>query len=212
MVERKQARGEATRAAIIRTATELFATRGYEATSIETVLEKSGISRGALYHHFDSKEALFEAVFEAIEARIAQATVEASRAIADRVEAMRVGAEAFLDLSREPAIRQIVLTDAPAVLGWQKWRDIDARFGFGLLKSSLKAAAADGRLRPELVEVYAHILLAALLETALVIARASDPAKASRLGRAALKELVDKLIGPPRKAAQTSRRKKAPTS
>jgi hypothetical protein len=127
---------------------------------------------------------------------------------------MRVGAEAFLDLSREPAIRQIVLSDAPAVLGWQKWRDIDARFGFGLLKSSLKAAARDGRLRPELVEVYAHILLAALLETALVIARAPDPAKASRAGRAALKELIDKLLGPPRRVAHTerSRRKKAPTS
>jgi AcrR family transcriptional regulator len=214
MVERKQARGEATRAAIIHTATALFATRGYEATSIETVLEKSGISRGALYHHFDSKEALFEAVFETVEARIAQATVDASRGIADRVEAMRVGAEAFLDLSREPAIRQIVLTDAPAVLGWQKWRDIDARFGFGLLKSSLQAAARDGRLRPDLVEVYAHILLAALLETALVIARARDPAKASRLGRAALKELVDRLLGPKRRGANTERRwrKKAPTS
>src|SRR5262249_30564229 len=98
--------------------------------------------------------------------------------------------------SREPAIRQIVLTDAPAVLGWQKWRDIDARFGFGLLKSSLKAAAAEGRLRADLVETYAHILLAAMLETALVIARADRPAEAARLGRVALKELIDKLLGP----------------
>ena len=196
-MDKKAAKGQATRAQIIATATELFSTAGYEATSIEAVLAKSGVSRGALYHHFENKEALFVAVFEAIEARIAQATVEASRGIADRVEAMRIGGEAFLDLSREPAIRQIVLTDAPAVLGWQKWRDIDARFGFGLLKSSLKAAAADGRLRPELVDTIAHVLLAALLEVALVIARADKPEEAARLGRVALKELIDKLLGPP---------------
>ncbi|HJQ58352.1 MAG TPA: helix-turn-helix domain-containing protein [Vineibacter sp.] len=206
-MDKKQAKGQATRAAILRTATELFATAGYEATSIETVLARSGISRGALYHHFENKEALFIAVFEAVEAKIAQATIDASRGIADRVEAMRVGGEAFLDLSRDPAIRQIVLTDAPSVLGWQKWRDIDARFGFGLLKSSLKAAAADGRLKSELVDSYAHILLAAMLETALVIARAADPNQAARLGRMALRELIDKLMEPPATVGARGRRR-----
>ncbi|HEX2890734.1 TetR/AcrR family transcriptional regulator [Vineibacter terrae] len=196
--DRKAAKGQATRAQIVQTATLLFSTAGYEATSIETVLARSGVSRGALYHHFASKEALFTAVLEAMEARIAQATIDASRGIADRVEAMRVGGEAFLELSRDPAIRQIVLIDAPAVLGWQKWRDIDARFGFGLLKGSLQAAADDGRLRPDLVDIYAHILLAALLETALVIARAEDPAAAARLGRTALQELIDKLLVAPK--------------
>ncbi|HKU95529.1 MAG TPA: TetR/AcrR family transcriptional regulator [Vineibacter sp.] len=195
-MDKKAAKGQATRAQIVSAATALFSTAGYEATSIETVLATSGVSRGALYHHFDSKEALFVAVFEAMEARIAQATVDASRGIADRVEAMRAGTEAFLDLSRDPAVRQIVLTDAPAVLGWQKWREIDARFGFGLLKGSLKAAAAAGRLQPELVDVHAHILLAAMLEVALIIARADNPAEAARHGRAALNDLIDKLLGP----------------
>ncbi len=205
--DKKAARGQATRAQIVQTATLLFSTAGYEATSIETVLAKSGVSRGALYHHFASKETLFTAVLEAMEARIAQATIDASRGIADRVEAMRVGGEAFLELSRDPAIRQIVLIDAPAVLGWQKWRDIDARFGFGLLKGSLQAAADGGRLRPDLVDIYAHILLAALLETALVIARAENPAEAARLGRAALQELIDKLLGAPKpRAAQRKAR------
>ncbi|TWT01710.1 TetR/AcrR family transcriptional regulator [Reyranella sp. CPCC 100927] len=196
-MDQKSAKGQATRAQIVGVATELFSTAGYEATSIETVLAKSGVSRGALYHHFENKEALFVAVFETMEARIAQATVDASRGIADRVEAMRVGTEAFLDLSREPAIRQIVLTDAPAVLGWQKWREIDARFGFGLLKGSLKAAAAAGRLQPDLVDVYAHILLAAMLEVALIIARADHPADAARRGRTALNDLIDKMLGSP---------------
>jgi AcrR family transcriptional regulator len=208
-VDRKLAKGEATRAHIVRTATDLFSTAGYDATSIETVLEKSGVSRGALYHHFENKEALFVAVFETVEARIAQATVDASRGISDRVEAMRAGGEKFLELSREPAIRQIVLTDAPAVLGWQKWRDIDARFGFGLLKGSLKAAAEAGRLRADLVDTYAHIFLAAILEIALVIARAGNPAAAEKHGRVALNELIDRLIGPP--AAPARRRRRART-
>lgn len=196
-MDKKRAKGEATRAQIVSAATTLFSTAGYEATAIETVLEKSGVSRGALYHHFESKEALFVAVFEAVEARIARATIDASRGIADRIEAMRAGGEAFLKLSREPSIRQIVLTDAPAVLGWQKWREIDARFGFGLLKGSLKAAADAGRLRAELVDTYAHIFLAAMLEIALLIARSGHPVEAERLGRAALNELIDRLIGPP---------------
>lgn len=194
-MDKKLAKGRTTRTHIVQTAAGLFSTLGYEETSIETVLAKSGISRGALYHHFESKEALFVAVFEATEARIAQATIDASRGIADRVAALRAGCEAFLDLSRDPAIRQIVLTDAPAVLGWQKWRDIDARYGFGLLKDSLRAAATAGRLRAELVDVYAHVLLAALLEIALLVARSKKPAEAARLGRAALNDLIDKLLG-----------------
>ena len=193
-------KGQATRARIVGVATGLFAQAGYEATSIETVLAQSGVSRGALYHHFEDKQALFVAVLEAIEASIAQATVVASRGIADPVEALLAGCNAWLDVSRDPAVRQIVLMDAPAVIGWQKWREIDARYGFGLLKGSLKAAAGAGRLRPELVEVFAHVLLAAVLEIALLMARAHDPAKAAREGRAALRELIDKLLGPASKA------------
>jgi AcrR family transcriptional regulator len=193
-VDKKLAKGRTTRTHIVQTAAVLFSTLGYEETSIETVLAKSGVSRGALYHHFENKEALFVAVFEATEARIAQATIDASRGIADRVAALRAGCEAFLDLSRDPGIRQIVLTDAPAVLGWQKWRDIDVRYGFGLLKDSLRAASTAGRLRPELVDVHAHVLLAALLEIALLVARSKKPAEAARLGRAALNDLIDKLL------------------
>lgn len=195
-MDRKRSKGQATRAHIVAVATDLFSTLGYEATSIEAVLARADVSRGALYHHFDSKQALFIAVFETLEAKIAQATIDASRGITDRVMALRLGAEAFLELSREPAVRQIVLIDAPAALGWDTWRAIDARYGFGLLRNSLKAAAAAGRMRRELVDTFAHVLLAAMLELALLIARADDPPAASRRARAALKELIDGLLGP----------------
>jgi AcrR family transcriptional regulator len=199
-------KGQATRTRILDAAGELFAKAGYQDTSIEAVLDKSGISRGALYHHFRDKEELFVAVLEAVEARIADATVKASRGIADPVGALLAGCNAWLDISRDPAIRQIVLVDAPAVVGWQKWREIDARYGFGLLKGSLRAAAEAGRLSPSLVEPLAHVLLAAVLEIALLMARAHDAPGSVKQAKAALRELIEKLLGPSPKAV---RRRKA---
>lgn len=177
------------------TATRLFAHAGYGGTSIETVLAATGLSRGALYHHFKDKAALFEAVLEAMEATIADRLRAASIGIADPLAAMRAGGDAWLELSRDPAIKQIVLIDAPAVVGWQKWREIDARFGFGLLKAGLKNLAKAGRLRPDLVEPLSHVLLASMMELALVVSRAEDPAAATESARAALHELTDRLLG-----------------
>jgi AcrR family transcriptional regulator len=139
------------------------------------------VSRGALYHHFSSKEALFEAVLEAIEADLAAATITASRDIADPIAALRVGCDLFLDLAQSGKVRQIVLIDAPGVVGWQKWREIEA-YGFGLLKAALGAAAERGRIRRDLVNVFAHMLLAALIEVALMIAIADDPVAALQTG------------------------------
>jgi AcrR family transcriptional regulator len=196
-VDGKYAKGQATRARIVDVATGLFASAGYDATSIEMVLAKSGISRGALYHHFKDKAALFEAVLEAMEAAIAAKLRAASVGITDPVEAMRAGGDVWLALSRDPAIKQIVLIDAPAVVGWQKWREIDARFGFGLLKAGLKNLAKVGRLRPELVEPLSHVLLASMMELALVVARADNPVAATKSARTALHELIDRLLGEP---------------
>jgi len=196
-VDGKYTKGLATRARIVEIATGLFAQAGYDATSIETVLAKSGVSRGALYHHFKDKAALFEAVLEAMEASIAETLRAASVGIADPLAAMRAGGDAWLALSRDSAIRQIVLIDAPAVLGWQKWREIDARFGFGLIKAGLKNLAKAGRLRTEMVEPLSHVLLASMMELALVVARADNPAAASRSARAALHQLIDRLLDEP---------------
>jgi AcrR family transcriptional regulator len=186
-------KGLTTRHRILAVATRLFTKMGYEQTSIESLLDELNISRGALYHHFSSKEAIFEAVFEAVEADIAKAIIGATRGIADPAIALRTGCDAFLRMAGEEKVRQIALIDAPAALGWQKWREIEARHGFGLLKASLKAAAAKGRLRTDLVDMYAHILLAALMETALLIAR-RETAAASRNGRAAVRDLIERLL------------------
>lgn len=191
----KYTKGLKTRARIVEIATDLFTSAGYDATSIDSVLAKSGISRGALYHHFKDKAALFEAVLESIEAQIASTLRAASVGIADPVAAMRAGGDAWLALSRAADVRQIVLIDAPAVLGWQKWREIDARFGFGLIKAGLKNLSMAGRLDAAMIEPLSHVLLASMMELALVVARANNPATATRSARTALHQLIDRLLG-----------------
>jgi hypothetical protein len=125
---------------------------------------------------------------------VARRKTRAREGVADPAKALRVGCDTFLDLAQTPKVRQIVLVDAPAVLGWQKWREIDARHGFGLLKAVLASAAENGRVHPELVDTFAHMLLAALFEVALMVSRAEDPKATLRSGRAALGELIDRLL------------------
>jgi AcrR family transcriptional regulator len=194
-VNRKLERGEATRQELVEAATRLFAERGYEDTSIEAVLRETGVSRGALYHHFAGKEALFEAVLESVEEGVAQAVRESVADMTDPVESLRQGMHAWLDLTDDPVVRRVSLIDAPAVVGWEKWRGTDERHGFGMMKHALEMLAEAGHVRPELVDVLAHMLLAALVEVALLIARSDDPAAAKKDGQDAIEELLSSLVG-----------------
>lgn len=198
---RKIVQGETTRAELIAIGRRLFAAHGYDGTSIDAVLAEAKLSRGALYHHFDGKDALFAAVLEAVEADVARVIAKAAAGVGEPVAAFRAGCDAWLRLARDPVVRRIALIDAPAVVGWQRWREIDERYAFGMLKAGLEAAAAAGRIRAEGVDVLAHMLLAALAEVALVVARAGDDAKAVRKAHAAVHELLDRLFGddPPRR-------------
>ena len=183
-----------TRAKIIAVARRLFAARGYDGTSTETVLEQAEVSRGALYHHFENKEALFAAVLEAVEVDITAASARARANATDPVQALGVAFDNFLNMACETEVRQIVLTDAHSVVGWQKWREIEERHGLGRLKQALKAIADTGRIRHDMVDVFAHILLASLIEVAFLVARSPDPAIAAKTGRRAMKELLERLL------------------
>jgi AcrR family transcriptional regulator len=194
-MNRKVEQGQATREQLVETATRLFGDRGYEATSIEAVLHESGVSRGALYHHFASKEALFDAVLESVEADATGKVVAATIGISDAVASIRAGCLAWVRLAGDPVVQRIVLIDAPSVLGWQRWREIDERYGLGITKVALLGAAEAGRLAPELVDPFAHMLLGALNEMALVIARSEDSARQIRAGEAAVDELLRRLLG-----------------
>jgi AcrR family transcriptional regulator len=189
-VDKRSDRGQATRAHILQVATELFAAQGYEATSIEVVLKASGVSRGALYHHFANKEALFTAVLESVEAHVAKQVSAAAAGASNPLDALRAGCAAWLELARDRTVRQVVLVDAPSVIGWQAWRDLDNQFALGLIKAALSGMAAAGRLRPDMVDTYAHLLLAAMIEASLLVARANDADDAIAKGREALEELL----------------------
>lgn len=192
-MNKKIEKGLSTRQHIVSVATELFTSMGFEATSIEAILTACDVSRGALYHHFASKDELFEAAFEKVEEDIAKETVAATRGITDPVAAISVGCKLFLDMARTDRVRQMVLIDAPSVLGWRKWREIEERHGFGLLKASLRESAKVRGLK-EPSEVFAHMLLAALIEAALLIARADDPVAAMASSKAAIDRLIEGML------------------
>lgn len=183
-----------TKAKIIAVARQLFATRGYAGTTTEEILEEAQVSRGALYHHFENKEALFAAVMEAVEVDITTATARARGNVTDPLKALCLAFNAFLDLACETEVRQIVLMDAHSVLGWQKWREIEERYGLGRLKQALKLIAATGRIHEDMVDVFAHVLLASLIEVAFLVARSPEPQVAARTGRKAMKELLERLL------------------
>src|SRR5207249_686981 len=120
MSKRQADRSESTRREILRGAQDLFGVQGYEATSIEDVAERAGVTKGAVYHHFASKRDLFQAVFETLEQALCDVVVEASvRAGADVLEGMRAGVRAFLDSAGDGPCRRIVLVEGPSVLGWE---------------------------------------------------------------------------------------------
>jgi AcrR family transcriptional regulator len=188
------ARGEATRAQLIAIATRMFAAQGYEDTSIEAVLREAGVSRGSLYHHFASKEALFEAVLQDVEAKVGERALSATAGADGPVAALRAGCLEWIRVAGDPVVQRILLIDAPSVLGWERWRAMGER-ALGFIRAVLQAVADEGRLRPDLVEPLAHVVLAAIDELALVVAQSADPEAAMRSGSDAIDELLRRLLG-----------------
>jgi AcrR family transcriptional regulator len=193
---KRAAQGRATRGQLVDVATGLFAEHGYEGTSVEAVLAAAGVSRGALYHHFAGKEALFEAVVTAATDRVTAELGQAISGCTDPVDALRTAAVAWISLALDPVIQRIVLVDAPSVLGWDRWRTMDDGRTLGAMRAMLQAVSDSGRLPPELVVPFAHMILAGLDEIVLVIARADDIEAAVGEGTAAVEELLSRLLRP----------------
>jgi AcrR family transcriptional regulator len=185
-------RSAATRAALIEAARPLFAEHGFAGVGTETIVRAAGVTRGALYHHFADKTDLFAAVYEAIESDIAIRIGKriALEGAADPIDIMTLGAHTWLDVCAEPEVQQIVLLDAPAVLGWERWREIGMRYGMGLVEGVLTQAIEVGRIPSQPVAPLAHVLVGALDEAAMYIARTDDPAAAAEQMRAVVGRLI----------------------
>ena len=193
----KAAQSEATRAALIATARGLFAERGYAGVGTEEIVRTAGVTRGALYHHFAGKKELFEAVYEDVERQLVEnIAASAISSAADPLEALHAGAQAFLDACEDPAVQRIALVDAPSVLGWEQWREIGLRYGFGLVRSTVEAAMDAGLIERQPVDALSHLLLGAIDEGAMLIARADDGGTTRQQVGATVKRLLEAL--PPR--------------
>jgi AcrR family transcriptional regulator len=188
-------RSLATRTALLETARELFAERGYAAVGTEEIVREAGVTRGALYHHFKGKLDLFEAVYEQVEEALMGRIMEAvAEQASNPLEALAAGALAFLEASEnDPAVRQIALVDAPSVLGWDRWREIGLRYALGLVQATVEEAVAAGLLPEQPAEPLAHLLLGAIDEGALLIARSQDGGETRRQVAASIQRMLAAL-------------------
>jgi AcrR family transcriptional regulator len=189
-------RSEATRAALLTAARDLFGERGYAATGREEIVERAGVTRGALQHHFLGKEGLFRAVLEQVEAEFTEQVARAAAGADDPLDAIRRGCRAYLEVASDPAVQRIVIVDGPAVLDRPQLRALQARYGLGLTTAGLAAAMDAGAITPQPVEPLAHVLLAALHEAALLVAESTDPVTTRAEVGTVVEHMIDRLAAP----------------
>ncbi|HWM03006.1 MAG TPA: TetR/AcrR family transcriptional regulator [Actinophytocola sp.] len=170
---------ESTRQALVDSALDLFTKRGYAGTSLDTIVKRARVTKGALYHHFSGKQALFEAVFDRVERRALEqlaAVVDGDGTAWDRAMA---GVKAYVRVCLEPAYQRIVIHEAPVVMGWERWREAEEQFSYGLVRATVEALVDAGEIEPLPVEVTARVLFGALSAGAEAIASSAEPKKAA---------------------------------
>ncbi|HXD58666.1 MAG TPA: helix-turn-helix domain-containing protein [Thermoleophilaceae bacterium] len=192
-VARRAEYAEATRRGLLDAARELFAADGYVDVSIDEICRRARVTKGALYHHFKDKRDLFAAVFEEVEREWADELAELVAEERDPLERIQIVGDAFLDACLDPARQRIMLLDGPSVVMWEELRQIDAGRGFGLIATLLTDAMDTGQLEPQPVGPLAHLMLGAMHEASLAIARDKDPVRARKRIGAALNRLVQGL-------------------
>lgn len=188
----KAERAAATRRRLLDAARHLFTEKGFAATSTEELVRAAGVTRGALYHHFRDKADLFAAVFEEVEEGVTRDAMAAANAAGPpgTWDHLLAGAGAFLDACLEPTVHRVVLLDAPTALGWERWRELEARYGLGLVRRALAVSMGAGMIPRGPIEPLAHMLLGALNELALAMARAGDPDTARREAGESLERML----------------------
>jgi AcrR family transcriptional regulator len=190
---RQAERREATRGTILEVASRLFAEAGFAAVTVDEIAASAGLAKGAVYHHFASKEALFEAVFERVAGDLQEQVHDAARASPDRLKALVAGSRAYFEACARPPFDRIILKDGPAVLGWDRWRELDERYFLSVLPMSLEAAMAAGLIRRQPTQPLARLLAGALTEAAVACAGSDDPAATGQAHAQALESLIEGL-------------------
>lgn len=181
MAQRTQAdRTAATTAALLAAGRQLFGDQGFGATSTTELASHAGVTRGALYHHYEDKRGLFRAVYTRVAQEVVTQVWEAALAESRDTPAatarahLHAGAAAFLGACTAPDVRRIMLLDAPAALGWETWRELEAEHALATIELALERAIQAGAIRPLPLTALAPVVLGALTESALQIAHADD--------------------------------------
>jgi AcrR family transcriptional regulator len=175
---RREQYSEATRAALLETATALFAERGFARTALEDVASASQVTRGAVYHHFASKRELFEAVLEALEARATNRIAEAAAAVDDAWDSAMAGLDAFLDQCCDPGYGRLCWQEGPVALGWERWKECEEKYAYGLTAQFVNALMDAGyieRASPEIATRFVFALLGAIGSMLADAAEADKP-------------------------------------
>lgn len=179
-----------TKQTLIGISRDMFAEHGFANTALEDIVQQAGVTRGALYHHFGSKEGLFRAVLEMVQEEVAQRIEQAAQQHEHPWKQLTAGCEAFLEANTERSIQRIMLVDGPAVLGWEVWRETDAKNSVRLLQEVLTDLEEQGVIKALPIKALTQLLSGAMNELALWIAQAENPQAALRDGQIALSEVL----------------------
>jgi AcrR family transcriptional regulator len=192
----QEQRSAATRDALISAARKLWGLRGYAEVGTPEIATEAGVTRGAMYHQFADKAALFSEVVETVEQDVMarMGTMVASSGAKTPADAIRAAVDAWLEVSADPEVRQLILLDGPSVLGWPAFRDVAQRYSLGMTEQLLTEAIRAGQLARQPTRPLAHVLIGALDEAAMVIATADDPKRMRRETRQVLHRLIDGMF------------------
>lgn len=185
---------EGAREAVVEAARSLFMKRDFDRVSTEEIIERAGVSRGALYHHFKGKRDVYEAVWKDSESRLIERLATAAADAKTPFEALLAGCLAYLDeAASNREMQRIGLLQSRTVLGWERWRDGVRELGLRTMQEAVRAAMDSGELRRADPETTAHLILAALIEAGLLIATADDPAEARRRAEPVFRAMMEGL-------------------
>ena len=183
-------RKRATRTAVLGSARQLFGIAGYAQVSIDQIAAQAGVAKGAVYHHFATKADLFEAVLRAVSEDVVTAAQAGLAGRTEILEAMQAGNRLFFEACADPATAQIMLRDGPSVLGWSRWREIDAAYFGGLVRAALAMAMGQGVIAERPIEPLVVLILGAIADAAIDCANAEDFAHDAELYLEALEAML----------------------
>jgi AcrR family transcriptional regulator len=190
---RRQDYSASTKRALVEVATELFTEQGYAGTSLDEIVAGARVTKGALYHHFSGKQALFEDVFENVEDAAAKAIRRAVKGHKDPWQKALAGLRAFLEVCQEPAYRRVVIAEGPAVLGYEKFREQEERSTFGIVQDIVAAVLRTYELEQSMVETFSRVFFGAMSAAGSAVTTAEDPKRASAEVEAAIAFILSGL-------------------